>query len=80
MDYEAEYEVDYLDWQVFGGIEAVGDVLCPQQIHEFVVTGNESVLVGNLSVPRSSVTLDSVFCGVSDSRLGRQLRSCVASG
>ena len=50
VDYETEYEVDYLDWQVFGGIEAVGEVRFPQHIHEFVVTSNESALVGNLSV------------------------------
>ena len=53
VDYKAKYEVDYLDWEVFGGIEAVGGVLFPQQTHEFVVTSNEGTLFGNLSVHRS---------------------------
>jgi len=31
VDYEADYEVDYLDWEVFCGIKAVGGVLFPQR-------------------------------------------------
>ena len=50
VDYEAKYEVDYLDWQVFGGIDAISDVLSPQYIYEFIVTSNESDFFSNLSV------------------------------
>ena len=49
VDYETEYEVDYLDWEVSGGIGGVGGVLFPQDVHEFVVTSDESALSGILS-------------------------------
>jgi len=50
VDYEAEYEVDYLDWEVFCGIKAVGGVLFPQRIHQFVVTSDKDAPFGILLV------------------------------
>jgi len=53
VDYEAEYEVDDLDWEIFCRIKAVGGVLLPQRIRQFVVTGNKGALFGIPSAHKS---------------------------
>ena len=50
VDYEAEYEIDYLDWEVFDGVEERGGVLFPQHVQQFVVACDEKTLFGVLSV------------------------------
>jgi hypothetical protein len=49
VDYEAEYDIDYVDWEVFDRIESAGGVRFPQDVHQFVVASDKSTPFGILS-------------------------------